>query len=211
MTSLDKVKTGTTLVGIKCKDCIVLAADMRTTAGHMKVSDKSDKINEIAPNIIMAQAGSVSTNQLFIKHLRSELKLKDIKTGRMPLVKEAANLLINWIYRQVRSVTSMDDISAFIMAGYDRHGIHLYNLNFDGTLREIDTYTSTGSGMVFVYGLLDNRFKEDMTQEDGVKLVTEAVDVAIHRDIATGDGINIFVIKKDGIEKVESKRIQTHL
>ena len=40
----DKLKTGTTTVGIVCKDGIVLAADRRVTAGTLIANKKFTKI-----------------------------------------------------------------------------------------------------------------------------------------------------------------------
>ena len=43
----EQLKTGTTTVGIKCKDGVVLAADMRATAGHMIVDKRAEKVHII--------------------------------------------------------------------------------------------------------------------------------------------------------------------
>ena len=40
----DKLKTGTTTVGIKCKDGIVFAADKRATAGTVIANKKIEKV-----------------------------------------------------------------------------------------------------------------------------------------------------------------------
>ena len=39
------LKTGTTTLGIVCKDGLVLAADRRATAGHMIVDKKAEKLH----------------------------------------------------------------------------------------------------------------------------------------------------------------------
>lgn len=55
-------KTGTTIVGVMCKEGVVLAADTRATAGH--VADKNcDKIHFIAPNITCCGAGTAADNE----------------------------------------------------------------------------------------------------------------------------------------------------
>jgi len=38
------LKTGTTTVGLVCKDCVVLAADMRMSAGHMIMDKQQTKL-----------------------------------------------------------------------------------------------------------------------------------------------------------------------
>ena len=202
-------KTGTTTVGIVCKDAIVLAADTRTTAGYMIVNKEAKKVFKLTPDIAMTWAGSVSSNQMLIKYLSSELKLKKIKYGRDCTVKEAANLLRNWVYHKIRMPSIMEDVSHFLMAGKDSHGLHLYDIYADGSLMNIDKFISSGSGSTFVYGLLENKYVEGMSQKEGVDLALEAVSTAMKRDIASGNGINIFVITKNGVEEVMTKKVDS--
>ena len=42
---VEELKTGTTTVGIVCKDGLVLAADKRATAGNLIVDKKTRKIS----------------------------------------------------------------------------------------------------------------------------------------------------------------------
>ena len=74
------LKTGTTTVGIVCKDGIVLAADKRATAGHMIVDKRADKVHILSEDFAVTIAGNVSDAQLIIKLTRAELKLKEVRT-----------------------------------------------------------------------------------------------------------------------------------
>ena len=44
------LKTGTTTVGIICKDGVILAADRRMSAGYMIAGKKTEKINVVFSN-----------------------------------------------------------------------------------------------------------------------------------------------------------------
>jgi len=204
------MKTGTTTVGLVCKDCIILAADMRATAGYLIANKKTEKVVQITDKIAMTIAGSVSTIQMLEKYLKSELKLKHIRTGREATVKEAVNLMRNWVYTIIRQ-SYMMDVSHFLMGGVDHHGLHLYDLFPDGSLTEIDDFISSGSGSVYVLGMLENNYKKDLSQEEGIKLAVDAIDAALQRDIASGNGVNVFVIDKEGARKVLTKEVNTHL
>ena len=89
----EQLKTGTTTVGIVCKDAVILAADKRATAGNMIVDKKAEKVHIISDDYAVTIAGSVSEAQLIIKLIRAELKLKEIRTNKRVTAKEAANLL----------------------------------------------------------------------------------------------------------------------
>jgi len=205
------LKTGTTTVAIVCKDSIILAADTRATAGHLIADKAIDKVVTINGNMAMTIAGSVSGVQMLVKHIQSELRLKKIKSGREPTVKEAVNLLRNWIYGIIRRPSMIPDITHFLFAGTDNHGLHLYNLAPDGSLFEEKEYSFSGSGSSFALGVLESTFKPDMTQAEGIALAEKCIDVAIQRDSASGNGINVYAINKNGVEKVLEKRVNTHL
>ncbi|NTV24344.1 MAG: proteasome subunit beta, partial [Nanoarchaeota archaeon] len=76
------VKTGTTTVGIIAKDCVVLAADKRATAGNFIAGKKVDKVLPVEEFMALTTAGSVSDIQMLVKLIKAELTLKKLRTGR---------------------------------------------------------------------------------------------------------------------------------
>ena len=96
------MKTGTTTVGIVCKDGIVLAADRRTTAGHQIANKKTQKVIPICDYAAITTAGLVSDAQLFTKLIKAEIKLKEMRVNRNLLLKEVANMLASLSYTNIR-------------------------------------------------------------------------------------------------------------
>src|SRR3989344_1731807 len=143
----NQLKTGTTTVGIVCKNGVVLAADMRATAGTM-----------ISDDFAVTWAGTVSDAQLMTRLAKAELKLKEVRTGKSPSTKEAANLLAGLQYSGIRRPSMFLAIAHFLLAGRDTHGIHLYDLFPDGSVTKISDYVSSGSGSVFAYGVLETNY-----------------------------------------------------
>ena len=205
------MKTGTTTLALQCKDGVVLAADKRATSGYLISHKKFDKIISITDNIAVTVAGTVSDVQLLAKYIKAELKLKDIRTYRESSVKEAANLLSMMVYNNIRKLSLIPGISHFIIGGKDESGFHIYDLAPDGSIIEVDDYTTSGSGSVMVYGVLETMYKKNMSVEEGIKLAAKSINAAIQRDIASGNGINIFTITKDGVKNVVSKDIETKI
>jgi|TARA_B100001964_G_C14239716_1_gene604333 proteasome beta subunit len=206
-----ELKTGTTTLALHCKDGVVLAADKRATSGYLISHKKFDKIINISDNIAVTVAGTVSDVQLLAKYIRAELKLKVIRTERETSVKEAANLLSMMVYNNIRKMSMIPGISHFIVGGKDEEGFHVYDLAPDGSIVDVDDYTTSGSGSVMVYGVLETLYKENMSVEEGVKLAVKSINAAVQRDIASGNGINIVSITKDGVKKVLSKEITTKI
>ena len=211
MVEYNELKTGTTTLALLCKEGVVLAADKRATSGYLISHKKFDKIINITDNIAVTVAGTVSDVQLLVKYIRAELKLKLIRTERESSVKEAANLLSMMVYGNIRKLSLIPGISHFLVGGKDETGFHIYDLAPDGSIIDIDDYTTSGSGSVMVYGVLETLYRENMSVDEGVKLAAKSINAAVQRDIASGNGIDIITITKEGVKKVFSKEIETKI
>lgn len=208
---MEQLKTGTTTVGIKCKDGVVLAADMRATAGNMIVDKRAEKVHIINDNFALTIAGGVSDAQLLIKLIRAELKLKEVRTYKAPTAKEAANLLGGLLYSNIRRPSMLPGVVHFLLGGKDTEGIYLYDLFPDGSITKVRDIISSGSGSVFAYGVLDTHYNPEMSCEEGVKLAVKAISTALNRDSASGNGVTALVINEQGIKRVLTKELEISL
>jgi len=202
----EKLQKGTTTVGIVCKDAVILAADKRATAGYV-VNKKTLKIHRITDDMAVTMAGLVSDAQLLVKLIRAEVKLKDLATLRKSTVSETANLLAGMLYANLRKMSMVPGIVSFLLGGNDSDGSHLYDLGVDGSVTKIDEYVSDGSGSVFAMGVFEALYKKDLSVDEGVKLAVRAINAAIQRDTATGNGIDVIVIDNKGVRTVLEKEI----
>jgi len=208
MEQQDVRKTGTTTMGLVCKEGIVLAADKRATAGFFIAAKKIEKIVKITDDIAVTVAGTVSDIQLLIKIIRAELKLKQIRTGKINTVKEAANLLAGIVYSNIRKFSLIPGISHFIVGGKDKFGFHLYDLSPDGSITDTDDFVSSGSGSEMVYGLLETVYTKDMPVKEAVKLAVKGINAALQRDAASGNGVTVYTITDKGAVKVIDKDLE---
>ncbi|MBT4604900.1 proteasome subunit beta [archaeon] len=206
------LKTGTTTVGIVCKDGIVLAADRRATAGSMIVDKRAEKVHLLGDNFACTIAGSVSEAQLLIKLIKAELKLKEIRTRKGVTAKEGANLLGGLLYSSIRRMSMIPAVAHFLLGAQDNSGTYLYDLFPDGSVTKVPDYVSSGSGSVFAYGVLETQYKEGMSVAEGIDLATKCVNAALQRDSASGNGIEIAVVKPGKMaEKVEVRELNYSL
>lgn len=195
------VKTGTTILGILCKDGVVMAGDNRSSLGGQIVYSKTaEKLKLINEYLILAGTGSATEIQKVGKLLAAELKLKQLKSKKRPTVKESAALLSNIQVEQ----------SAFIIGGFDEKGkASVYDV-LGGHLERIEDYTANiSSGMPYVLGYLERMWKPNLTIEEGVELAIESIKSSSARDVASGNGIDVYSITKDGIKKVVSQTVES--
>ena len=78
-------------------------------------------------------------------------------------------------------------------------------------MTESKTFRSDGSGSVMAYGVLDTLYKEGLSVQDGIKLATKAINAAIQRDAASGEGIDVYTITEKGVSKAFGKKSETKL
>lgn len=208
-------RTGTTTMGIVCKEGVVLAADKRVTMGGEGAlfvgHKKFDKILFITDNIAATTAGNVSDVQLIIKLTRAELKIKQLRTKIETGVRETANLFGMLTYENIRKFSPIIGISAFLVGGVDEKGFWLFEVVPDGSVVEHKDYVSDGSGSVVAYGVLEDAYKESISLDDAIKLAVRAVSAAMQRDTASGSGIDVIVIDKKGARKFLEEEVKSVL
>jgi proteasome beta subunit len=203
-------KTGTTTIGLKCKNGIVLAADKRAGAGII-VDKHAQKVYKITDFIALTMAGTASDAQLITKLISAELRLMEIRKERQVTVKEAANLLSGIVYQNIRRPSMIPGISHFILAGKDYKGFHIFDIYPDGSLSECDKFISSGSGSVMAYGVLDTLYNSNLTTEQGLKLAVQGINAAIQRDMNSGDGIDVITITDVGVKTVLTREIENKI
>ncbi len=193
---------GTTTVGITFKEGVVLAADKRATYGTFIAAKDVDKIHVVGDNIAMTIAGGVGDAQTLVRVTKAELELYKYSKGDSMTIQGAATLLANIL----QGNKYFPFLVQLIVGGYDSSP-RLFDLDpFGGLIPE--KYTSTGSGSVVAYGLLDEHFKEGMAKDEAIRLAVKAVNAAIKRDSATGEGVDVVCITKNDVRRYSKEEVR---
>ncbi|RLJ06560.1 MAG: proteasome endopeptidase complex, archaeal, beta subunit [Candidatus Aenigmatarchaeota archaeon] len=201
---IEKLKTGTTTVGVVCKDAVVLGAERKATMGYLVASKDTPKIKKLDERIAMTVAGLVGDAQALDRYIKAELKLYRLQEEMGISVKAAANLVANILY----SRRFFPYYVQLLLGGYDDKP-RLFSLGADGSVIEEKEYFSTGSGSPMALGVLEDGYKKELDKEDAKKLVARAIDSARKRDIASGgSGIDIVVIDSKGIHSVSDEQVK---
>ncbi|UCD01245.1 MAG: proteasome subunit beta [Promethearchaeota archaeon] len=188
-------KTGTTTVGLICKDAIILGTDKRATMAYFVASKISEKLYEIQEHLWMTTAGGVADAQYLVDVLRAETSIFQLKhDGKPMLVKSAGKLLSNILYQNKMFPFEV----GLILGGVTKEeGPTLLVISAYGSILP-EKYCAVGSGQNFSYGVLEARYKDDLTIEEGKEIVKKAITSSIIRDMASGNGIDIAIIKEEG-------------
>ena len=193
-----ETKTGTTTVGLKTSEGVVLATDMRASLGRMVSSKNVQKVEEIHPTGALTIAGSVSAAQSLISSIRAEVRLYEARRGEDMSMQALSTLLGNFLRSGAFFIVQP------ILGGVDEEGPHIYSIDPAGSILE-EEYTVPGSGSQYALGVLEQEYDEDLTIEEAKKVAARSIKSAVERDLASGNGINVCVVTEDGVEITKHK------
>lgn len=190
---------GTTTIGVVCKDGIILASDTRVTLGTFVAHKRGKKVYKIDDHLAMTISGSVADAQRTVDILKANAQLYKLNTKRPMPVSSAARLIANLFF----SARLAPMIARVLVGGVDSTGPHVFSLDPFGSLTE-EKCVATGSGSPIAYGVLEDKYKEDMTIKDVLSMVVHAVDSAMKRDSASGDNFDMAVIDLKGYRELSN-------
>jgi len=184
---------GTTTVGIKTNDGIIIAADTKVSKFISTSKKDISKILPIHSKAAMTMAGVVGHAQQIHDKIKNKAQLYESRRGREMPIKS--------ITYSMREIFGEEHYHvAPIVAGVDENGNHLYEVGPVGSIIEYNDFTSTGSGYQFATGVLEKNYNENMSLKEAKELALNAIKTAKERDNFTGNGFMICVITKDGLE-----------
>ena len=187
-------KTGTTTVGLVVKDAVILGTDKRASMGYFVASKTAEKLHMIQEHLYMTIAGGVADAQYLIDVLRAETSLYQLKREKSIKVKSAGKLLSNILYQNKMYPFQV----GLILGGVtEEEGPTLLNIGAYGSILP-DKFCAVGSGQNFSYGVLEAKYKDNLTIKEGKQILIKAISSSIIRDMASGNGIDIAIIKKEG-------------
>ncbi|KAJ0418080.1 nucleophile aminohydrolase [Aspergillus carlsbadensis] len=191
-----EVNLGTSIMAINFKDGVILGADSRTTTGAYIANRVTDKLTQVHDTIWCCRSGSAADTQAVADIVSYHLNMYSIVNNEAPSTQVAAALFQELCYE------NKDMLSAgIIIAGYDpRHGGQVYSIPLGGSLHK-QSYSIGGSGSTYIYGYCDANWRENMTEEEGIKFVRGALREAIKWDGSSGGVIRLVVLTANGAQR----------
>ena len=204
---LQESMKGTTTIGIVFADGVILATEKRATMGYMIASKKAKKVYQVAERIGMTTAGGVGDAQQLARILTVECNLYQIRRSRAITVGAAATLLSNYL-NQNRYFPYYVQL---LVGGIDEKGPSVYSVDAMGGATREEDIVATGSGSPMAYGVLEDRFKPGMTEDEAIELAVRSLKSAMKRDSASGEGIHVVAITKDKFQVLGEEAIKKYL
>jgi len=198
---------GTTTVGLVFDGGVVLATEKRATMGYFIASKRAKKVYQISERIGMTTAGGVGDAQQLARVMTVECNLYQVRRGRSISVAAASTLLSNVL----NANRYFPYYVQLLVGGVDESGPSIFSVDAMGGATKEEEIVSTGSGSPGAYGVLEDRFRKDMSEKDAVELAIRAIKAAMRRDAGSGEGIHVVVITKEKYREIPDEEVQKKL
>jgi len=169
----EAVKRGTTSLGLKSKDGVVLIVDKRTVS-RLVEAKSIEKIFQIDDHIGAATSGLVADARALIERARIESQINKITYNEPILVDGLAKKICDMkqLYTQNGGVRPFG--SALIIGGVNGNVCKLFETDPSGALIEYKA-TAIGSGVQAAMDVFEERYEEDLTLDEAINLGLDAL------------------------------------
>jgi len=178
---------GTTIVAASFPGGVVLAGDRRATMGNMIAQRDIEKVFPADEYSAVGIAGTAGLAVEMVKLFQLELEHFEKVEGATLSLEGKANRLSTMIRSNL--AMAMQGLAVVpLFAGYDvdREKGRIFSYDVTGGRSEEHGYAATGSGSVFARGSMKKLYRDDLTEEQALTLVVQALYDAADDDSATG-------------------------
>ncbi|WP_295115550.1 archaeal proteasome endopeptidase complex subunit alpha, partial [uncultured Methanobrevibacter sp.] len=190
----EAVKRGTTSIGVKSSEGIVLAVDKRTTSNLVEASS-IEKIFKIDEHIGAATSGLVADARALVERARVEAQINKITYSEPIRVESLAKKLCDMLQLYTQNGGVRPFGSALIIGGVYDDKCKLFETDPSGALIEYKA-TAIGSGRSAAMDIFEEKYNDDITLDEAICLAIEAIDEATDHD-TTSKNVEIAIIKKE--------------
>jgi proteasome beta subunit len=183
---------GATVVGISYNNGVILAAEKRVSFGNFVVNKNIKKTFSVTNQVGAACAGMVADMQILVRQVEALSKIRRLETRRSVPPNSVAKLMSVIMFER----RYFPLLTQVIVGGVDAKP-EIYTLDPLGSVLP-DDYAAVGTGAEMALGIMDAEYKPDMSEEKAKELAVRAIKSAIQRDAASGDGIDVLFVTKNG-------------
>lgn len=211
------VSTGTTIVGLCCRDGVVLGADTRSTGGPLVMDKNKLKIHTLADKIRCCAAGTSAVCDHLSRKVCNRLALDNIGIYQVTTADRiehntvgiAAFYISEELLKMAKSGGDGEEATqpkaVFILGGVDNEGPKLYQIDYESVPCRI-AYGSLGSGSTDALAILESHLQTfsdevnidnprfNLSIEQGIDIVRKAVKAGILNDLGSGSHVDLCVI-----------------
>ncbi|MHC1626000.1 MAG: archaeal proteasome endopeptidase complex subunit alpha [Methanoculleaceae archaeon] len=206
----EAVKRGTTAIGIKYRDGVILIVDKRV-GSRLLESTSIEKIYRIDDHIGVASSGLVGDGRVLVDRARVECQINRITYDEPIDVEALAKRLCDHMQTLTQFGGTRPYGTALLIAGVSDGTARLFETDPSGTLLEYRA-TAIGSGRPTVMKLLEEEYRDDMDLNGAVQLGLKALHAATEGKLEVANiEIGVVSLETGRFEKMSREEVQSYM
>lgn len=195
--------TGTTIAGLVLKDqTVILGADTRATDDRMVADKYCEKIHRLTPQIFACGAGTSGDLEALTRQVRYSMHLQQLQEQSIGNRKEstlgdASKTTIHHICKFLKDHLYESGGALGVNLIIGAAGGKLVALHPHGSMEQVP-FAALGSGGLAAMGVLEERYKPNLSLKQAMKLVARAIKAGIDNDLGSGSQVDLCILHKDG-------------
>jgi len=197
----EAVKKGSTVIGIKCPEMVMLMADKRI--GTKLIEPESiEKVYVIDEHVGAAASGILADARMLMDRARIDAQINVLRYDE-PMSVEALTKRICDIKQSLTQFGGSRPLGiSLIIAGGDSEGLHLYETDPSGSFIGVKA-TAIGEGRTEVFSIMDEKYKDDMGHSEMAALALDAMRSVKKDEEISVENLTVATVKReDSIFKV---------
>ena len=182
---------GATAVGVSFDNGVVLASEKRVSYGNFVVNKSTKKTFRVTDHVGAACAGMIADMQILVRQVGALAKIRKLETRRIVPPNSIAKMMSVIMFER----RFFPLLTQVIVGGVDTNS-QIYTLDPLGSVLP-DEYAAVGSGAEMALGVMDSEYKPKMSEQVAKGLAIKAIKSSVQRDSASGDGIDLLVVRRD--------------
>ncbi|TDG46067.1 hypothetical protein AWZ03_007516 [Drosophila navojoa] len=189
------------LIGLKGKDYVVLAADTMMADAIFFLRDNCSKVRALSGNCMMGVIGNEGDTAKFADYIAARVSLYEIMNGyamdTSAIIHIARQHLLSCLASRIKFVVAM------LIGCFDtKKGYNLCLIDFQGASHFLN-YSGLGVGHSISLSIFHTMWKPDLSIEDGLTIIRRCLKEVKTRLVINLRHFEIFVLDKHGVRKLE--------
>ena len=202
------MKRGTTTVGLKYKDGVILIVDKRISS-KLIIIDSIEKMYKIDDHIGFTTSGLIADARQLVDRARVQCQMNKMTYGdAIPVT-----TLVKKMCDHKQSFTQYGGArpygTALLIAGVDTDGVHLFETDPSGAYQSYHA-GAIGKGRSEVIEYFEENWKAGLTLNAAVKMGLTALKGTLDDDL-NKDAVEIAYVDEGGYTKLDRDATESHI
>ncbi|KAG0683280.1 Proteasome subunit beta type-4 [Pichia californica] len=189
------------ILGIRLKESTLFATSKAFTRGISVLKATDDKTIDLNTHNMMAYTGESGDTTQFAEHIKANVQLFGLREGYDMESSEIASFVRNQLATSLRSRKPYQ-VQVLIGGANNEGEGFLSMIDYLGTRCDLP-YAAHGYAAFYTMSLLDHHYKDDISLDDGLRLLKLCEEELTKRMPMDFKGLNVKIVDKEGIRTID--------